>query len=75
MSIGVASYPQHGDSPDGLIRAADEALYQAKEQGRNRYVASGAKPRKKSPAKRGAAARRKPKTGQAGKTAKDEPKA
>jgi diguanylate cyclase (GGDEF)-like protein len=35
-SIGVASYPLHGDTPDQLIRRADRALYLAKEQGRDR---------------------------------------
>ncbi len=38
MSIGIACFPEHGDSSDSLIQAADDALYQAKEQGRNRYV-------------------------------------
>ncbi len=37
-SIGLASYPQDGDSPTTLIHAADLALYQAKSQGRNRTV-------------------------------------
>jgi len=36
VSIGIASYPQHGDSPEHLIHRADRALYTAKEQGRNR---------------------------------------
>lgn len=34
-SIGIASYPQHGDSPEHLLRRADRALYTAKELGRN----------------------------------------
>ncbi|MGN6688147.1 MAG: diguanylate cyclase [Actinomycetales bacterium] len=35
VSIGVAIYPQHGQSPAVLLRAADEALYLAKAQGRD----------------------------------------
>ena len=36
ISLGVASFPDHGDSPDTVLRAADRALYRAKEAGRNR---------------------------------------
>ena len=36
ISIGVAEFPHHGQSRDELIRAADEALYTAKQAGRNR---------------------------------------
>jgi diguanylate cyclase (GGDEF)-like protein len=36
ISLGVASFPEHGDSMNGLIVAADQALYKAKERGRNR---------------------------------------
>jgi diguanylate cyclase (GGDEF)-like protein len=35
-SLGVASYPEHGQSVEEVIRAADAALYRAKEAGRNR---------------------------------------
>jgi diguanylate cyclase (GGDEF)-like protein len=38
LSIGLATYPQHGASSDALIGAADEALYAAKKLGRNRTV-------------------------------------
>ncbi len=38
LSIGVASYPTHGDTADALIRAADQALYAAKSQGRDKVV-------------------------------------
>jgi len=35
-SIGVASYPQHGNDSEALLLAVDDALYQAKHLGRNR---------------------------------------
>lgn len=39
MSLGVASFiPTHNLSPTKLIQKADEALYQAKDQGRDRVV-------------------------------------
>ena len=34
-SVGVASYPESGDSAPALMRAADEQLYRAKSRGRN----------------------------------------
>ncbi|MES2366970.1 MAG: diguanylate cyclase [Pseudomonadota bacterium] len=36
VSIGVASWPLHGDGADTLVAAADAALYAAKRSGRNR---------------------------------------
>ncbi len=35
-SIGVALYPQHGADPKTLMHHADQAMYQAKNQGRGR---------------------------------------
>lgn len=39
ISAGVAEY-RSGDSPDGLLARADERLYRAKRQGRDRVVCS-----------------------------------
>ncbi|PSR32724.1 MAG: hypothetical protein C7B46_13280 [Sulfobacillus benefaciens] len=35
LSIGVSMYPIHGRDADGLIRAADQAMYAAKRAGKN----------------------------------------
>jgi diguanylate cyclase (GGDEF)-like protein len=43
-SFGVAIFPQHADNAEALLRAADEALYEAKKAGRDRVVVSQAKP-------------------------------
>ncbi|MCS7235511.1 MAG: sensor domain-containing diguanylate cyclase [Armatimonadota bacterium] len=39
-SFGVAVFPDDGNTPDALIRAADEAMYRAKRAGGNRVEAS-----------------------------------
>jgi diguanylate cyclase (GGDEF)-like protein len=38
ISIGVAVYPNNGDSLDQLLSLSDRALYEAKHLGRNRVV-------------------------------------
>ncbi len=45
VSIGLAEYPSHGDTPEELIASADAAMYKAKSQGRDRVIsASGGLP-------------------------------
>ncbi len=41
ISIGVAAYPDHAKTVDGLIEAADKALYEAKAAGKNRVAVAG----------------------------------
>jgi diguanylate cyclase (GGDEF)-like protein/PAS domain S-box-containing protein len=49
FSMGVAAFPDHGDSGDGLLQAVDAALYRAKQQGGDRVVAAIRYPREPSP--------------------------
>lgn len=44
ISVGLALYPVHGDTPLTVIEAADKALYSAKRAGRNRVVSRSAMP-------------------------------
>lgn len=45
LSCGVASFPGEGiESPETLLKRADEALYRAKESGRNRMVRASETP-------------------------------
>jgi diguanylate cyclase (GGDEF)-like protein/PAS domain S-box-containing protein len=39
-SVGVALCPEHGSSPEAIVRAADAALYRSKDLGRNRVTVS-----------------------------------
>jgi diguanylate cyclase (GGDEF)-like protein/PAS domain S-box-containing protein len=41
ISIGVATFPEHGATVDALLHRADEALYRAKREGRDRVVLNG----------------------------------
>ncbi len=36
LSIGLAQFPDHADTPEALLATADAALYQAKREGRDR---------------------------------------
>jgi diguanylate cyclase (GGDEF)-like protein len=44
ISVGIATYPQHGDGPEALLQAADEALYAAKRHGGNTVSVAGEGP-------------------------------
>jgi diguanylate cyclase (GGDEF)-like protein len=40
LSVGIAILPEHGDSAEAVLRAADEALLKSKQTGRNRVIVS-----------------------------------
>jgi diguanylate cyclase (GGDEF)-like protein len=42
-SLGVALFPDHADGPDSVLQAADEALYAAKDAGRDCTIVSTAR--------------------------------
>ncbi len=41
VSIGVASYPRHGNTIQELMECADAGMYQSKQAGRNRVRVVG----------------------------------
>lgn len=43
LSAGVAAFPEHAQSDDELLQAADAALYAAKAAGRNRVCVAGSR--------------------------------
>ncbi len=51
-SIGVATFPDHGNEVDELLRAADTALYVAKRAGRDRVALAGEGPDRRVPSAR-----------------------
>ncbi|NGZ29274.1 MAG: diguanylate cyclase [Magnetococcales bacterium] len=38
ITAGIAIFPRHGSEPDALLKQADLALYQGKQEGRNRVI-------------------------------------
>ena len=42
ISIGVACSTGEGDTPQAIVKRADEAVYEAKSRGRNRVIARAA---------------------------------
>jgi len=52
LSIGIAEFPAHGDSPEAVIASADGAMYEAKRGGRDRVAL--AKGRESRTTRRGA---------------------
>jgi diguanylate cyclase (GGDEF)-like protein len=58
LSIGVAEFPKHADSPKSVLKAADVALYHAKRGGRNQVAQPRASAKETLPAARRAAKRR-----------------
>ena len=52
VSVGVASFPAHGDSRDALVASADAALYASKRAGKNCTTIAGELDREQPPTRR-----------------------
>ncbi len=48
ISAGIAEFPDHGHTAEAVISSADEALYAAKREGRNRVACASRKPKSAS---------------------------
>ena len=59
LSIGVAEYPDGGDTPEELIATADAAMYKAKNAGRNQVVVAGSMEQRPQPQEKEKKTRRK----------------
>ncbi len=42
LSVGIAVFPENGETAERLVKAADDALYRAKEEGRDRIASAQA---------------------------------
>ena len=51
ISVGIAEFPHHGPTAEAVISSADEALYEAKREGRNRVVCARKNQKQASPRK------------------------
>jgi len=52
VSVGAAEYPTHGETPEELIGSADAAMYQAKNEGRDRVIVAGRRAEREKEGKR-----------------------
>ena len=48
-SVGIAIAPEHGDSYDDLLNRADEAMFRAKDHGRNAFEMFHSSPTRPTP--------------------------
>src|SRR3989441_11897544 len=52
VSVGAAEDPAHGETPEELIASADAAMYQAKNEGRDRVIVAGRRAEREKEGKR-----------------------